>query len=287
MNELGELFADKQHSLKLYCRLINKTTIAHEQPIQKHVDAFRTFCTTNREAILSKDSSKFIDTKVSYSPRVFVNIAIVFKDADSETSLVIWKHLLLISALVDPSGKAKEVLKNSSGQEADFLTNIIDKVEKNIDVNANPLQAVTSIMSSGIFNDLVGGMKDGLEDGSLNIGKLMGTVQGMISTLGEEKRGEEKRGEEKREEEEKEGDQTVYMINNMLGSMMGSMGNNEGGDNTAPPIDIMSMMGSMMGGGDNNNEQPNIMSMLGPMLTSLNTEKTESSSTKADIVELD
>lgn len=240
MNELGEMFGKGQHSLKLYCRLINKTTIAHETPIQKHIEAFRTFCVSNRKQILSKDSN-FSPSKISYSERVFVDMSLILNRTDSDTSEVIWKHLLLISALVDPAGKAKEVLRNSSqGKEADFIKDIINKVEENVDPDSNPLQAVTSIMQSGVFTDLIGGMNSGLEDGSLDLGKLMGTVSGMISTLGNQA-GDEGQG----------GEQAMNMINTMMGSMMGGMannGNSDTSDQQAPPgmPDIMAMMGPMM-----------------------------------------
>lgn len=240
MNELGEIFGKNQHSLKLYCRLINKTTIAHEAPIQKHIEAFRIFCTSNRDAILEKDNSKLNLTKISYSTRVYVDISRILKSADSETSTIIWKHLLLISALVDPAGKAKEILKNSSnGQESNFISNIIDKVEQNIDPNANPLEAVTSIMKSGVFNDLISGMNNGLEDGSLDLGKLMGTVSGMISNLG---------GQEGNKEG---GNETMHMINTMMGSMMGGLkntGNSTHQENTPNMPDIMSIMTTVLGG---------------------------------------
>ena len=34
--ELGELYSKQQRSLKLYSRLINKTTITHDNSIKKH-----------------------------------------------------------------------------------------------------------------------------------------------------------------------------------------------------------------------------------------------------------
>ena len=52
--ELVELFSKQQRSLKLYGRLINKTTIVHDKSIKKHIDAFRSFCITNRDAIMNK-----------------------------------------------------------------------------------------------------------------------------------------------------------------------------------------------------------------------------------------
>jgi hypothetical protein len=189
--ELGELFSKRQRSLKLYCRLINKTTVAHDKPIQKHISAFRKFCMANRTAITQKDSNKFTESKICYSQRVFIDLAQIFKLADRETTAVIWNHLLCISALVDPGGKAKTVLKENlesgkaGGNETEFLTNIIDKVEANVNPDANPMEAVSSILQSGIFTDLIGGMNNGLSSGELDIGKLMGAVQGMVGKLGD------------------------------------------------------------------------------------------------------
>ena len=184
--ELGEIFTskDKNHSLKLYEHLLNKTTLTHDKAIKKQIEAFREFCVSNRDAIKSKNFSLLVKDKVVYSTRVFIDFTSIFKEADRETTAVIWKHLLTISALVDPAGKAKEILKNSSStKEANFLSDIIEKVESNVNPNSNPLEAISSIMSSGVFNELITGMNSGIQNGDLDLGKLMGTVQTMCSTL--------------------------------------------------------------------------------------------------------
>jgi hypothetical protein len=229
--ELGELYSKHQRSLKLYNRLINKTTITHDNSIKKHIDAFRNFCVINRDAIMTKQVENIKESKISYSQRVFIDIVNIFKLSDSDTTKVIWQHLLCISALVDPAGKAKEVLrenlasgKNGTG-ETNFLTDIIDKVEKHVDPNANPMEAVSSIMKSGIFTDLIGGMNQGLSDGSLDIGKLMGAVQGMVGQLGENTGGDP------------QADNAMQMLSSMMGNMGG------GG---AP--DMASMMQGMING---------------------------------------
>ena len=107
------------------------------------------------------------------------------KSADRDTKNVILEYLLTISALVDPTGKAKDILKkDEKSKEADFLTNMIEKVEENVNINSsNPLDAVTSIMSSGIFTELLGSMNTGLQDGSLDLGKLVGTVEKLCNTM--------------------------------------------------------------------------------------------------------
>ena len=184
-NELAENFGKHNHALKLYDRLLIKTSLAHDKAIKKHVEIFRLFCLENRDGLLSKDAKKLINCKVVYSERVYIDFGDIFKKADLETTEVIWRHLLTLSALLDPAGNAKEILKNSSENvsEADFLANIINKVESHVDPNANPMEAVSSIMNSGIFNELLTGMNSGIQEGSLDLGKLMGTVQTMCSSL--------------------------------------------------------------------------------------------------------
>lgn len=235
--ELGEAFSKQHRPLKLYRRLINQTKITHEQPIKNHIDAFRKFCITNREAITSKDAKKITKPKISYSNRVYIDMREIFNLADHETTSVIWQHILCISALVDPAGKAKEILKENlasgktGGDETNFLTDIIDKVESHVDPDANPMEAVSSIMKSGIFTELIGGMNKGLSDGSLDIGKLMGAVQGMVGQLGD------KAG----------GDPQAAGAMNMLQSMIGNMGPN-GNELSGEAPDLAGLMQGMMGG---------------------------------------
>jgi hypothetical protein len=137
--------------------------------------------------ILSKNISKLssVESKIEYSDKVFIDFESIFKSADKDTTMVIFDHLLTISALVDPTSKAKEILKNDEkSKEADFLSTMIEKVEENVDINSsNPMEVVNSIMSSGVFNDLLSNMNNSLQDGSLDLGKLVGTVEKLCSNM--------------------------------------------------------------------------------------------------------
>jgi hypothetical protein len=267
-NELSDLFGKQQKSLKLYCRLINKTTLAHNKPIQKHIDAFKLFCISNREAITTKNVSKLVNDKIEYSSRVYIYFPSIFTKADTETTDAIWKHLLLISAYVDPTGNAKEILRDHvDGQEANFLTDIINKVEKHVEPGTNPMQAVSSIIQSGVFTDLIGGMNTGIQDGSLDLGKLVGAVQEMVSTLSDQNGNNE-------------GDQTMNMINTMMSSIGNKSGSTEGG----PPqiSDMLSMMGPMLaslGGNDGIPDITSMMSSLGTIQESTQAQISENKST--------
>jgi hypothetical protein len=242
-NCLDEVFGEEQRSLKLYAHLINKTTIAHEKPILKHIEAFRTFCKDNRDSIEEKNHETFSNDKIIYSDRVFINVKDILTVADKDSKNIIWKHILTISALVDPAGKARQVLKetsqkNNSGTESDFLENIISKVEENVDPNANPMEAVTSIMQSGVFQELVGGMGNGLQDGSLDLGKLMGTVQNMVTNLND-KVGES--GGEGMPEE------TMAMMNTMMSNLQAGVDSSESTEGQQKPMpDLNNLMMQMV-----------------------------------------
>lgn len=254
-NDLFEVFGDLHRPLKLYSHLINKTTIAHDKAIQKHIEAFKSFCIANRDAISNKNIKDLSQSKISYSDRVYIDMKDILKHSDSQTTDTIWKHLLTISALVDPTGKAREILKeqankgDNNGGEVDFLSNIISKVEEKVDPNSNPMEAVSSIMQSGIFTDLVNGMGNGLQDGSLDLGKLMGTVQNMVTKLSDD--AGDKEG----------GEQAVNMINTMMGSLNAGAGQSDNKDSQAMP-DLVGMLGPMMGammGGVGGNNMSNMM----------------------------
>lgn len=244
---LSEVFGIASKPLKLYAHLISKTTIAHDIPIQKHITAFRDFCIPNREAIMSKNYEKFDPKNITYSSRVYIDMHEILKASDTDTTDVIWKHILTISALVDPTGKAREILQESVKQgggnatEADFLTDIIGKVEEHVKPDANPMEAVSSIMQSGIFTELVGGMGNGLQNGSLDLNKLMGTVQKMVTTLNEQTGGSCDSGG------------ATGDINGMMSGMMASLNAGAGagaGTSAGAPPDlsaVMGMMGPMLG----------------------------------------
>ena len=189
---LCDNYGKKQKSLQLYDRLIKKTTVSHEKVILKHIDCFRKFCVQNRSCIVNKKTN-WSNTTIVYSDRVFINISMIFSKADKADIPIIWDHLLTISALTDPQGNAKKVLKDQKlkmpfksdgGKEDEFLSGLIDKVSDNVDPDSkNPMEAVTGMLSSGVFTELVSDMNTGLESGELSLGRLMGSVQNMMTKM--------------------------------------------------------------------------------------------------------
>ena len=253
---LDEAYGKDFKSVELYCHLLKKTTILHKAPILKHITSFRNFCVENREAIQERDEEKLVKKQIIYSMKVFVDIGKIFAVSDPQSKKVIWDHLTNITTIVDPTGIIKRKLKkHSGGKENEFLTNIINKVESSVNPDTDPMEAVGDIMKSGIFNELLSNMGEGLENGDLDLSKLMGTVQTMVSTLSPE------------DEDGKQNESLKTMIG-MLG------GNNENGQ----PPDLSALMGGVDGqppdlsalmGGGVDGQPPDLsamMSLIGPMM---------------------
>jgi hypothetical protein len=192
ISDLDSEFGKKYKSIQLYSRLLEKTGIVHIGPINKHIDCFRNFFIKNHNAMLEQDEKLLEEPKISYSDRVYVDISVLFKNTNAENSKIIWQHLLTIWGLIDPTSEARRLLKQASQSgnttnEEHFLTNIIDKVENavsndKIDKN-NPISAISSLMQSGVMSDLVTGMQKGLSEGSLDVGRLMMSVQTMMGKM--------------------------------------------------------------------------------------------------------
>lgn len=199
VKDLNESFGAKQKSVLLYAALIEKTGLMHEEPIKKHIHLFSQFCKTNEDGILKRDLDQFHSFVVQYSDKVFLDMKQIFSLADTEEQDILWRHLLTLLALLHPSSQAKSLLRQQSsssssipsGNEDQFLSNMIDKVGEHIDPTAaNPVEMMNGIMQSGVFQDLVSSMNDGLSGGQLDISKMLGSLQSMIgniSTMAENK----------------------------------------------------------------------------------------------------
>lgn len=246
VNSLNDLYGKEHKPLGLYHRLISKTTIAHKKAVLKHVSCFREFCVSNRQGLMEKNHNKFVKFELRYSENVYIDMMEIFnliqkenQQNSNQITNAIWKHLLTLSAILDPAGRAKELLKetfknknldetnNKSGKEVNFISNIIDKVEKNVDPNASPMEAISNIINSGVINELITSMNNDLQSGEMDLNKLMGTVASMVGTLGDKKNDQENSFSET---------QAFNMIDTMLGSFMQNMNlNNLENDNTTKP----------------------------------------------------
>ena len=297
VNDLNSLFGEFQHSLKLYHHLITKTTFAHDKPILKHIEAFTAYCVANHDAIMNKDKNRLNQDNIQYSERVYINIHKLFfpttvrsKPMDNETEEAIWKHLIYLSARTNPNEIALKMLKSviskseskrgegktggininiaGEGKEKEFLTNIMNKVENCIDPNAtNPLQAISAVMSSGLITELVSDMGQGIENGSLNINSLMGTVQNMVSGMNTS-------SGEGGEQTNPLGGIDMTSITTMMQQMMSNGGT--GGTSGGEMPDMSGLLGTLMGSmGGAGGEGGDMAGLLGTLMNGMqNTNQT-------------
>jgi hypothetical protein len=248
ISDLDQEFGKRHKSIALYNRLLEKTGIIHVAPINKHIDCFRSFFNTNQRGMEEKNSDMFVESKISYSDRVYVDVGTVLRQSSKENAQIIWKHLLTIWGLIDSTSPARKLLQESFGSsntEEDFLTNIIDRVEKTVGSGSvptdNPMAAISNLMQSGVMTDLVSGMQKGLSDGSLDVGKLMNSVQGMIGKMGGATTGGGGGG----------GMPDLSQMMSTIGPMMAGMmgGSSSSGAGGMPDLgQMMANMGPMMAG---------------------------------------
>jgi len=191
ITSLHDYFGSKCHSLSLYFRLVSKLTFQEKEMIDRHLRTFRTFCVSNREGISSKDISSFSNTRISFSDRIYVDLQYVFTHSDEETHAIIWEYLLLLSALVDPASKAKEMLKDikkGDTKEGEFLGEMMETIQSQLGSGAdgNPMEMIGSLMSSDMIGSLASNLQSNLQSGQLDMAKLMGTMQGLVQKVGDE-----------------------------------------------------------------------------------------------------
>lgn len=301
VNDLNSLFGEFQHSLKLYHHLITKTTFAHDKPILKHIEAFTAYCVANQEAIMNKDKNRLNQDNIQYSERVYINIHRLFfpttarsKPMDVETEEAIWKHLIYLSARTNPNESALRMLKSvmeskseskrggesksggininvaGEGKEKEFLTNIMNKVENCIDPNAtNPLQAISTLMSSGLITELVSDMGQGIENGSLNLNSLMGTVQNMVAGMNTSGSSSGEGGAQTNPL----GGIDMTSITTMMQQMMSNGGT--GGTSGGEIPDMSGLLGTLMGSMSGAGGDGDMAGLLGTLMSGMQNNQTQ------------
>lgn len=183
IKELYAEYGDQYIEIKLYNHLLEKTGLMNTKPIEKHITAFSTFLEINRDAVETMNIAKIKEPCIRYSDKVFVDIGKLIKNTtNTETVVVIWKHLLYIWSQIDPASRAKNLLKETcSANEFQFLGNIIDGVSQTVlqqqRTNPNGQINLADMMGSQVFGDIIGG----LSSGNFDIGKLVGTVGNLLT----------------------------------------------------------------------------------------------------------
>ena len=183
-------FGRGSKGLSSYNFLLDKTGLTHGKAILRHIGAFSEFFDTNRVALEARDPSKLVeDSRVVYSEKAYIELAHYLQIDDAQTTNVIWHHLYTIWNLLEPSPAKEAVLntlKEASTPEEQFINNILGKVEKVVsgtNLSSNPMSAVMGLLSSGVLSDVMNGMRENVQSGNLDMGKMIGTMSKMASRL--------------------------------------------------------------------------------------------------------
>uniref|UniRef100_A0A6C0LYY1 Uncharacterized protein n=1 Tax=viral metagenome TaxID=1070528 RepID=A0A6C0LYY1_9ZZZZ len=201
VHELSKMFP-QDTKVQLYNRLLIATSPSDSKFVTKHINAFGMFFSNYKDIIL--EGSEFPrNSCIVYTPgRIFIDIQGCIHRGDAEVRVAIYDHLLTILALMDPSDtnilsklEALSISHHNSPQESgtpkgskeeQFIGNIMGKVEQTLGQSGtadNPMAAITSLLASGIMNDMTQGFQSGLESGEFDTRKLIGTMKNAMNVM--------------------------------------------------------------------------------------------------------
>ena len=191
VNELDKLYGTKFHSLKLYKHMLSKTNVSHKLKINHSVETFTRYLVANKTVIMKKSLVELKDNIV-ISNKMMVPLIEIIKLSDNEVKEVISQHLIAMLSCVDKSKEVNDILKdiiNPSTNEGKFFNNLIGKIEQKVgdmkDGNnpPDPMKVLSSLMQSGVIQDVISSMSEGTKDGTLDLSKMFGMVQGMFGNI--------------------------------------------------------------------------------------------------------
>ncbi len=177
--------------------ITNPRTVKSERAVNKHIGAFRLFLSLNN--VLSRNTDE-IKGNVVYSARAYIDVKTILKNSTEENQKTIWDHMLNISYHFDPyNPELKETLKKvvernatssggggDGGAETKFIGGLFSTLLQKVDTSkpSSPADAIKILMAPNVIGDILTTATQGFNDGSLNINRLMGTIQGMIGNMG-------------------------------------------------------------------------------------------------------
>lgn len=206
VTEINSLYGAHYKPLALYGRLVEKTNLTHKIPVNKHINAFKKFMISNRNAIYNMNEQEFKPHKIQYNDNVYFNMKTIMNMADPDTQQVIWQHLLVLSALLDHDSKAKQRIKehqqaliaqesstNNAGVDP-MLSNIMNIVSSMMmdsgnsssgssgsdENNMNDIgQIFGKIASSNILPKMMSTISSNVKDGQIDIGNIVNSVRSL------------------------------------------------------------------------------------------------------------
>ena len=197
VHELNSVHGSDHKELRLYNHLLQKTEFHNKKSMKKHVKIFRNFCAKNRECIVEKSHEDMKFGVISYSNNVKIPIKQIIEKSDAETRSAVWEHLLCILALTNPSTDALNLIKKSLQQgspgsntqnEQDFLGQMMGNIQKHLAsspaaAGQNPMMMLGSLFQSGMVQNLMSDMQQGVKSGKLNVKTMVNSMKTMLDTV--------------------------------------------------------------------------------------------------------
>jgi len=192
VNELNDVFGTDHPELALYHKLMDKGP-KHEKALRTQVSVFEKALLSCHEAIVKEDISNLVE-QIEFSKRVFIPIKQICIESDDATAAVIFNHLQVILMLLKPDQEESKELKHkimneikrekqeqeelASDKEAMFLNNFMGDIERTLDGKEfnNPADAIADLFKNGKLFQLANEIGSGIQNGSLNLDKLVGKV---------------------------------------------------------------------------------------------------------------
>jgi hypothetical protein len=189
VKDLNEAFGNKNKSVALYNRLLEKTTLQDTEAINRHITQFKQLFNNNPNYF---STFELISPNITYSERVYINLSNVLNLANQTEKDVINKHLECIYGFIF-GGKPVNVTQPVTQPvnltpENKFMQTICENVKDTIENSdtKNPMEILNGLNSSGFMNNMMQNLQSGTENGELNIDSLMGMVSGMLKQAGPE-----------------------------------------------------------------------------------------------------
>lgn len=199
VEDLNNVFGQKTKSIKMYSIVLSKLFELSENTDQKndtqdrinqHLTILQNFLSVNNDAIIKQDQTLLKETKLKYSDSIYVDIEMVLNHSEEKSA--IWKHLLLLTSLSEPSSKAKDVLTNlleEDSEENKIIKNIASKLESpeimeklgGMNMSSNPFDMISTLTSSGLMDSIMGGVSGDIQ--KVNPKKLIGTMRNMLDAI--------------------------------------------------------------------------------------------------------
>jgi len=198
VNDLWDVFGknNSANPLALYHRLIGRINMSDTEGIQKAVYGFSEFLKVHEPNLANNQLDKIPrGTVIKYgtSDKIHLEIQKFIYQSDSATKEAIVRHLLTISTILEPNKEKLAQLEkriadlsiDTSTKEGKFVSNLMERAKTSMtSVNTeDPMQAMMSIFQSGIIQEMVVGLQQGVGSGEMNTQALLGVMQSAIGSI--------------------------------------------------------------------------------------------------------